>query len=313
MADLIYKTYHTMYIIGPGDSAVIEANPDAVGLKLGIVYQTEIERNELFFHRFTCSNDSVLTITILDGQNITYFGDHATLNAKGKLRELSAEPYNMAAATLDREEVDPIKNGSKIKEAIIKVKDSVLDSSELIIKNITGKEVHLSDTSQHKTENETPTKVSQLSKPAGTGKGSNGLQNVNTASTSSGDKLVASPMGKATLHNTVQNYQSHDDDDEEDTKNQTVDPAEAARKWEEELERVKREKKWEAELARIKQAKATPQVQRVDVESVSSVTASPPAGVSKVAVPSPPSAPLSTTSRRTAPVADTHCTMCILS
>ena len=63
-----------MYIIGPGESTVIEANPDAVGLKLGIVYQTEIERNELHFHRFTCANDSKLTITILDGQNITYFG-----------------------------------------------------------------------------------------------------------------------------------------------------------------------------------------------------------------------------------------------
>ena len=63
-----------MYIVAPGESALIEANPDAIGLKLGIIYQTEKERNELYFHRFTCNNDSVLTITLVNGENITYFG-----------------------------------------------------------------------------------------------------------------------------------------------------------------------------------------------------------------------------------------------
>jgi hypothetical protein len=69
-----YLAYHTMYIVGPGESAMIEANPDAIGLKLGIIYQTEKERNELLFHRFTCNNDSFLTITLINGENITYFG-----------------------------------------------------------------------------------------------------------------------------------------------------------------------------------------------------------------------------------------------
>lgn len=173
----------------------------------------------------------------------------------------------MAAATLDREEVDPSQNSSKIKEAIIKVKDSVLDSSEQIIKNITGKEVHLSDTSQHRAENETPTKVVQVSKPTGTGKGGNGMQNGYTTSMSTGsnkgsnDKLASSPnggvngVGRSTIQNTVEKYQADVEDEEDYSRNQPVDPAEAARRWEEELERVKREKKWEAELARIKQDK----------------------------------------------------------
>lgn len=68
-----------MYIVGPGESAMIEANPDAIGLKLGIIYQTEKERNELLFHRFTCNNDSILTITIINGENITYFGGFIAL------------------------------------------------------------------------------------------------------------------------------------------------------------------------------------------------------------------------------------------
>jgi hypothetical protein len=70
----LFLAYHTMYVIEPGESTIIEANPDAVGLKLGIIYNTEKERNELYFHRFTCNNDSTLTITTSDGENISYFG-----------------------------------------------------------------------------------------------------------------------------------------------------------------------------------------------------------------------------------------------
>ena len=32
---LFIQAYHTMYIIEPGESSVVEANPDAVGLKVG--------------------------------------------------------------------------------------------------------------------------------------------------------------------------------------------------------------------------------------------------------------------------------------
>lgn len=67
-----------MYIVEPGESTKIEANPDAIGLKIGIVYHTERERNELYFHRFTCHNDSVLTIQFIEGENISYAGGTAS-------------------------------------------------------------------------------------------------------------------------------------------------------------------------------------------------------------------------------------------
>jgi hypothetical protein len=66
--------YHTLYIVVPGEKKVVEANPDAIGLKLGVIYDTKPDKLELFFHRFTCANDSILTITSVDGDDIDYYG-----------------------------------------------------------------------------------------------------------------------------------------------------------------------------------------------------------------------------------------------
>ena len=38
--DLLYKNYHSMYVLEPGQEGIVEANPDAVGLKIGVVYDT---------------------------------------------------------------------------------------------------------------------------------------------------------------------------------------------------------------------------------------------------------------------------------
>jgi hypothetical protein len=66
--------YHTLYIIQPGENQKVEANPDPTGLKLGVIFETQREKQELYFHRFTCNNDSILTITSVDGHDIDYYG-----------------------------------------------------------------------------------------------------------------------------------------------------------------------------------------------------------------------------------------------
>lgn len=52
----------------------MEAQPDAIGLKIGLVYDTIFETKELLFQRFACKNDSVLTISELDYDDVSWFG-----------------------------------------------------------------------------------------------------------------------------------------------------------------------------------------------------------------------------------------------
>ena len=235
-----------------------------------------------------------------------------TLNSKGKLREMSYEPFNMAASTLRNEEIDPAKNESKIKNAILKVKDTVIDSSEQIIKNVTGREVHLAETSSNQN---LASMESKGKSPAGKGAGSHvGAAGPAKAATSGNGfhrsaEKHAGPSSATHEATSRQRFEaSHDTQDLE--KEEELSPEEAARKWEEELERVKREKKWEAELARIKRdrelAKSLPPAPPPRLEkSISSLTSS-------------PANPHSSSSnnfgaQKTAAVADTGCTICVIS
>ena len=63
-----------MYIVESGETQLVEANPDAIGLKLGIIYETRREKQELLFHRFTCNNDSILTVVSMEGTEIDHYG-----------------------------------------------------------------------------------------------------------------------------------------------------------------------------------------------------------------------------------------------
>lgn len=63
-----------MYIIEPGGTEKVEANPDAIGLKVGIIYDTSREKQEMHFYRFICHNDSVLTVTAMGTEDIDYYG-----------------------------------------------------------------------------------------------------------------------------------------------------------------------------------------------------------------------------------------------
>eukprot|EP01036_Dinobryon_divergens_P023067 gene23067-31384_t len=228
---------------------------------------------------------------------------------------MSYEPFNMAASTLRNEEIDPSKNESKIKNAILKVKDSVLDSSEQIIKNVTGREVHLTESSSNQnlasadTKGRSPAGKSSAphmgtngtAKAAANSHGFNSIPEKHTAASSNSNDAPSRLKSERGIR-----AQELAEEEEE------LSPEEAARKWEEELERVKREKKWEAELVRIKRerelAKSLPPGSpppRLET-SISSLTSS------------PANNPHSSSSIRyeptkTAPVADTSCSVCVIS
>lgn len=66
--------YNTLYIIEPGGTEKVEANPDAIGLKVGIIFDTSRDKQEMHFYKFICHNDSVLTITSCDTTDVDYYG-----------------------------------------------------------------------------------------------------------------------------------------------------------------------------------------------------------------------------------------------
>ena len=63
-----------MYLLQPGESKLVETNPDPVGLKLGIIYDVNVAKKELLYHRFSCKNDGTLNITEVKGDDISYYG-----------------------------------------------------------------------------------------------------------------------------------------------------------------------------------------------------------------------------------------------
>ena len=219
---------------------------------------------------------------------------------------MSYEPFNMAASTLRNEEIDPSKNESKIKNAILKVKDTVIDSSEQIIKNVTGREVHLAESSSHQNLASVDAKGrSPAGKgPAGANGASKAAANLHGTSSSPAKHVVAS----STSNDAPTRQKS--EEVQELAEEEELSPEEAARKWEEELERVKREKKWEAELVRIKRdrelAKSMPPAPPPRLEtSISSLTSSPANAHS--------SSSIIYETKKTAPVADTSCSVCVIS
>lgn len=76
---LIDTAYNGMYIIEPGASVKVEAMPDTMGLKIGLVYDVIPDRKELRFVRFTCKNDSVLNISEMNEDDVSWYGGEAAL------------------------------------------------------------------------------------------------------------------------------------------------------------------------------------------------------------------------------------------
>jgi len=63
-----------MYIIEPGESKEVQAASDPIGIKVAIVYDAEPEGQQLLYQRWVCKNSSVLTVTYVNGGDISTFG-----------------------------------------------------------------------------------------------------------------------------------------------------------------------------------------------------------------------------------------------
>jgi hypothetical protein len=66
-----------MYFINPGESVIVEAAADAIGLKVGVVTwcsATTGGGGYIHFSKWKCKNDSTLKITDIDGEDVTTEG-----------------------------------------------------------------------------------------------------------------------------------------------------------------------------------------------------------------------------------------------
>ena len=98
--DLLYKNYHSMYVLEPGQEGIVEANPDAVGLKVAIIYDTNNKTKEFLYHRFLCKNNSVFNISEVDSEEVSFFGNDIVNIGKGKVKETDDVPFQMGASAV---------------------------------------------------------------------------------------------------------------------------------------------------------------------------------------------------------------------
>lgn len=116
--DLLYKHYHSMFIFEPGQEGVVEANPDAVGLKIGVVYDINSKTKEFLYHRFLVKNESIFTISEVDSEEVSFFGNDIVNIGKGKVKETDNVPFQMGAAAVANKnhKVDQSTAGVYIKD-----------------------------------------------------------------------------------------------------------------------------------------------------------------------------------------------------
>ena len=74
----LFPAYNTLYTIEPGAAVQVESQPDPTGLKIGLVYDCKVEKKELYYQRFVCKTDSVLNISEVDYEEISWFGENIT-------------------------------------------------------------------------------------------------------------------------------------------------------------------------------------------------------------------------------------------
>eukprot|EP01035_Chromulina_nebulosa_P018217 gene18217-23883_t len=99
-ADMLYTGYKNMYIIEPGESKQVEAIPHDYGLRVGIIYDAKSEGQVLMYQRWVCKNESVLTVTFMNGGDISTFGDNTVSQGKGEFREKDTEKFASAVEAL---------------------------------------------------------------------------------------------------------------------------------------------------------------------------------------------------------------------
>ena len=70
----LFLAYTNIYVLMPGESKQVEAATDPIGLKIGIVYDAAPEGQILMYQMWKVKNESVLTITYVNGGDISTFG-----------------------------------------------------------------------------------------------------------------------------------------------------------------------------------------------------------------------------------------------
>ena len=129
--DLIYLQYNTLYVIEPGSTVLVESQPDATGLKIGLVYDVDLAKKEFHYQRFVCKTDSVLSISEIDYDEISWFGDNITGPTKSKIRETNITAFTMAKEAV--ENVPPTigkRNGKFEKELIKRVTSDYMEKRQ---------------------------------------------------------------------------------------------------------------------------------------------------------------------------------------
>jgi len=90
-----------MYILEPGDETLVEANPDAIGLKIGVCYMAKKETKEFFYLRYMAKNNAVFNISEIDGDDVSYYGDDVSAIGKGKIKESDEIPFKMGMEAIN--------------------------------------------------------------------------------------------------------------------------------------------------------------------------------------------------------------------
>lgn len=99
-ADLLHTKYTNMYILDPGESKQVEAIPHDYGLKVSIVYDAKSEGQVLMYQRYSCKNESVLTVTFMNGGDVSTFGDNTVSQGKGEIKVRNESSFAQAVEAL---------------------------------------------------------------------------------------------------------------------------------------------------------------------------------------------------------------------
>ena len=59
---------------------VVEAMPDPVGLKMGVIVGINMELQELIYQRFQCKNEAIFNISEITGEDISFYGGKKIVN-----------------------------------------------------------------------------------------------------------------------------------------------------------------------------------------------------------------------------------------
>ena len=89
------SAYQNLYIVEPGTSMVVEAMPDPVGLKMGVIVGINMDLQELIYQRFQCKNEAIFNISEITGEDISFYGGQYVINLSGHDKKTPQHDFNI--------------------------------------------------------------------------------------------------------------------------------------------------------------------------------------------------------------------------